>query len=58
MGNKEANIDSLLERIEVMRDELLAIGLRDGLTAASTLKYSELLDEYIKIYQKLMKDNY
>ncbi|MGN8648148.1 Spo0E family sporulation regulatory protein-aspartic acid phosphatase [Gracilibacillus sp. HCP3S3_G5_1] len=56
MGNSEANIDSLLERIEVMRDELVAIGLRDGLTAPTTLEYSKLLDEYIKIYQRVMKD--
>ncbi|QGH37081.1 Spo0E family sporulation regulatory protein-aspartic acid phosphatase [Gracilibacillus salitolerans] len=46
----------LLERIEAMRNKLLDIGFRDGLTAPSTLKYSELLDEEIKVYQKLMKD--
>ncbi|SFL34165.1 Spo0E like sporulation regulatory protein [Gracilibacillus orientalis] len=56
MGNREIDVELLLERIEVMRRELLDKGFRDGLTAPSTLEYSELLDEYIKVYQKLKKD--
>ncbi|WP_208589487.1 aspartyl-phosphate phosphatase Spo0E family protein [Gracilibacillus suaedae] len=55
MNNSEVDVDSLLERIELMREKLVDIGLREGLTAPSTLKYSELLDEQIKIYQKLIK---
>ncbi|PWU67187.1 MULTISPECIES: aspartyl-phosphate phosphatase Spo0E family protein [Gracilibacillus] len=57
--SKESNVDDigvLLEKIEIMRRELLDIGFRDGLTAPSTLEYSELLDEEIRIYQKIIKD--
>ncbi len=50
------DVESLLEQIEIMREELVDIGLRDGLTASSTLEYSQLLDERIKVYQKMLKD--
>ncbi|QGH36219.1 Spo0E family sporulation regulatory protein-aspartic acid phosphatase [Gracilibacillus salitolerans] len=56
MSNSEIDVELLLQRIEVMRSELVDIGFRDGLTAPSTLKYSELLDEQIKVYQKLKSD--
>ncbi|WP_235182837.1 Spo0E family sporulation regulatory protein-aspartic acid phosphatase [Gracilibacillus boraciitolerans] len=31
------------------------IGFRDGLTAASTIQYSQLLDEKIEVYQKTLQ---
>ncbi|WP_231710586.1 aspartyl-phosphate phosphatase Spo0E family protein [Gracilibacillus suaedae] len=55
-SNEKININLLLEQIEKMREELVDIGLRDGLTAPSTLEYSQLLDERIKVYQKMLKD--
>ncbi len=55
-SNEKIDVESLLERIEVMRRELLDIGFRDGLTAPTTIKYSELLDEQIKVYQKMIRD--
>ncbi|MFD2656626.1 aspartyl-phosphate phosphatase Spo0E family protein [Gracilibacillus thailandensis] len=55
-SNEKLNINLLLEQIEKMREELVDIGLRDGLTAPSTLEYSELLDEQIKVYQRLLKE--
>ncbi|MGN8646289.1 Spo0E family sporulation regulatory protein-aspartic acid phosphatase [Gracilibacillus sp. HCP3S3_G5_1] len=56
MSNSEIDKELLLERIEIMRKKLVDIGLRDGLTAPSTIEYSELLDEQIEIYQKLKSD--
>lgn len=55
MNKSEVDVDSLLERIELMREKLVDIGLREGLTAPTTLRFSELLDEQIKVYQELMK---
>ncbi len=56
MRKSKMDVESLLEQIEIMREELVNIGLRDGLTASSTLEYSQLLDERIKVYQKLLQD--
>ncbi|WP_163583228.1 aspartyl-phosphate phosphatase Spo0E family protein [Gracilibacillus saliphilus] len=56
MSKSKMDVESLLEQIEIMREELVDIGLRDGLTASSTLEYSQLLDERIKVYQKMLKD--
>ncbi|MGP4038798.1 Spo0E family sporulation regulatory protein-aspartic acid phosphatase [Gracilibacillus sp. D59] len=55
-NNDEINVALLLERIEIMRKELVNIGFRDGLTASSTIKYSESLDEQIETFQKLIRD--
>ncbi|WP_163538170.1 aspartyl-phosphate phosphatase Spo0E family protein [Gracilibacillus sp. YIM 98692] len=55
MSKSERNVIPILKQIENMRRELVDIGLRDGLNAPSTLKHSELLDEQIKIYQKLKR---
>ncbi len=52
----DLKIELLSERIEMMRDELLNIGLRDGLTASTTIKHSELLDEQIEIFQRVIKE--
>ncbi|ENH95514.1 hypothetical protein J416_15697 [Gracilibacillus halophilus YIM-C55.5] len=41
------------KRIEVLRDEFLIIGFRDGLTVPTTVRKSELLDEQIDLYQRL-----
>ncbi len=53
---KEKNIDVLSEKIEMMRSELLDIGFRDGFTASTTIEYSELLDQEIEVYQKIVSD--
>ncbi len=55
-NNDEINTASLLVKIEIMRKELVDIGFRDGLTASSTIKYSESLDELIEVYQKMIRD--
>ncbi|MGN8646330.1 Spo0E family sporulation regulatory protein-aspartic acid phosphatase [Gracilibacillus sp. HCP3S3_G5_1] len=55
-SNDDTNAVLLLKQIEIMRKKLVAIGFRDGLTAPSTIEYSELLDEQIEIYQKMLRD--
>lgn len=55
-SNLDADIGVLLEKIEIMRRELLDIGFRDGLTAPTTIEYSESLDEEIRIYQEMIKN--
>ncbi|MDX8047168.1 aspartyl-phosphate phosphatase Spo0E family protein [Gracilibacillus sp. S3-1-1] len=52
----EINEVSLLKRIEKMRRKLVNDAFRDGFTAPSTIKQSELLDEQIETYQKMIKN--
>ncbi|SHM58830.1 aspartyl-phosphate phosphatase Spo0E family protein [Gracilibacillus kekensis] len=52
MHKTQRNTEYLQDRIEILREELIKIGLRDGLTAPSTVRLSELLDKEIKVYQR------
>ncbi|WP_163537237.1 aspartyl-phosphate phosphatase Spo0E family protein [Gracilibacillus sp. YIM 98692] len=50
---KYTDQERLSERIEYMRNELIRIGMRDGLNADTTIAYSKQLDILIKDFQKI-----
>ena len=48
---KQKTVDELMNRINDLRNLMILTGLRDGLNADQTLKYSEELDKLIHKYQ-------
>ncbi|OCA85338.1 aspartyl-phosphate phosphatase Spo0E family protein [Pseudobacillus wudalianchiensis] len=44
-------VEELMNRIDYLRNLMILTGLRDGLNADQTLKYSEELDKLIHKYQ-------
>lgn len=43
----------LLKVIKMLREEMITIGLSEGLNSKNTLKISQMLDTYISKYQKI-----
>jgi len=48
------NIDEILERIELLRQELNGIGQRRSLLDEEVIKISQQLDHLFNVYQKLL----
>jgi hypothetical protein len=48
-------IVSLGNKIESLRNEMIRIGIQEGLTSTRTIQISQKLDAYITIYQKMFQ---
>ena len=46
----------LSDQIEILREEMVIIGLSEGLCSAETIKISRELDHYIAIYISIKND--
>lgn len=46
---------SLGNKIESLRNEMIRIGIQEGLTSTRTIQISQKLDTYIAIYQKMLQ---
>lgn len=52
---KADEILSLGNKIESLRNEMIRIGIQEGLTSTRTIQISQKLDMYITIYQKMLQ---
>jgi hypothetical protein len=52
---KTDEILSLGNKIESLRNEMIRIGIQEGLTSTRTIQISQKLDTYIAIYQKMLQ---
>jgi hypothetical protein len=52
---KTDEIFSLGNKIESLRNEMIRIGIQEGLTSTRTIQISQKLDMYIAIYQKMLQ---
>lgn len=48
-------VSYLAKTIESLRNEMIKIGIQEGLTSEKTIAISQLLDIYIAKYQALIK---
>jgi hypothetical protein len=51
---KTDEILSLGNKIESLRNEMIRIGIQEGLTSIRTIQISQQLDNYIARYQKML----
>jgi hypothetical protein len=52
---KTDEILSLGNKIESLRNEMIRIGIHEGLSSTRTIQISQELDTYIAIYQKILQ---
>lgn len=52
MNDRPLLQSALLKKIQALREQLIHIGLQEGLSNEKTIHLSQKLDEYIYLYQK------